>query len=250
MKKKNSVLIFIFHSFLFFKIYSKKDSIGNICPNNDNLIPKKLLMGELPSKKKEKQSKDELNFYFRERNIKINITNNGSKLKLNFVGIEQNKFQSPNFDLKVIYTIKFFDKEKLGIDYIKTIINEEPLYQYSLVKIGNESKGEINWAVDINGTNNQYQIVQLLGEVSYKVIKEIYLYNSFIIKIKKDRTFEFWLILMGYLGSVLLTYIGTFVYIYATMEFGRNTIIGGTGLINSVTSQDIDYNQVTGRTTA
>ena len=47
MKKKNSVLIFIFHSFLFFKIYSKKDSIDNICPNNGNLIPKKLLMEKL-----------------------------------------------------------------------------------------------------------------------------------------------------------------------------------------------------------
>ena len=132
MKKKNSVLIFIFHSFLFFKIYSKKDSMDNICPNNANLIPKKLLIDELISKKKEKQSKDKLNFYFRERNIIINITNNGPKLRLNFVGIEQNKFQSQNSDFKVIYTIKFFDKEKIGIDYIKTIINEEPLYQFSL----------------------------------------------------------------------------------------------------------------------
>ena len=57
MQKKNSVLIFIFHSFLFFKIYSKKDSIGNICQNNDNLIPKKLLIDELPSKKKKNSQK-------------------------------------------------------------------------------------------------------------------------------------------------------------------------------------------------
>ena len=257
MQKKNSVLIFIFHSFLFFKIYLKENLIDNICPNNGNLIPKKLLMDELPSKKKEKQSKDELNFYFRERNININITNNGLKLRLNFIGIEQSKFQSPNSDFKVIYTIKFYDKEKLGLDYIKTIIDEEPLYQYSLVKIGNETKGVINWAVDINGTDNQYQIVQLLGEASYKNIKEIYLYNSLILKItkekekvKKDRTFEFWIILMSYLGIVLITFVGTFVYFYATMNFGRNTIIGGTGLINSVSSQDIENIQRPGRTTA
>ena len=60
---KYSFLIFIFNSFLFFNIFSKEeeDSIANICPNNANLILKTILLNKLPSKGKEKQSKDELN---------------------------------------------------------------------------------------------------------------------------------------------------------------------------------------------
>jgi len=256
---KHSFLIFIFNSFLFFNIFSKEveDSIANICPNNANLILKTILLNKLPSKGKEKQSKDELNYYLRDKNVNINITDNGLKLKTKFAGIEQYKSQNPNSDFKVIYTLSFYNKEKIGIDYIKTILKKEPLYQYTLVKIGNETKGDIDWIVDINGTENQYQIGQLIGEASFKDVKEIYTYNSFTFKFtkeeKNDKTFEFWLILIGYVGIVIITFIGMFVYIYATMNIGRNTLLevsgSGTGLINSVSTQDRESNKEE-RTTA
>ena len=247
---KNTFLTFIFNSFLFFNIFSKEDSIANICSNNANLILKTILMNEeIPLKEKEKQSKDELNYYLKDKNVKINITDNGLKLKLKFAGIEQYKSQNPNFDFKVIYTISFYDKEKIGVDYIKAIIKKDPLYQYSLVKIGNETKGDLDWIIDINGTDNQYQVGQLIGEASFKEVKEIYTYNSFTFKfnkeVKKDKTFEFWLILIGFVGMVIITFIAMFVYIYATMNIGRNTLanISGTGLINSVSTQDKESNR-------
>ena len=246
---KNTFLIFIFNSFLFLNIFSKEDSIVNICQNNDNLILKTLLLKKLPSKEREKQSKDELNYYLRDKNVNISITNNRLKLKLKFVGIEQYKSQNPNSDFKVIYTISFYDKEKIGVDYIKAIIKKEPLYQYSLVKIGNETKGDLDWIVDINGTENQYQVGQLIGEASFKEVKEIYTYNSFTFKftkeVKKDKTFEFWIILIGFVGAVIITFIAMFIYIYATKNIGRNTPtnINGTGLINSVSTQDKESNR-------
>ena len=257
MVNKYSFLILIFNSFLFYKIFSKTNSKLNICLNDANIIFEKILMNEPPSKKEEKQAKDELKYYCKDKNI--NVTRSGLKLNLIFTGISQYKSQSPSSDFKVIYNISFYDKEKLGIDVIKAKIeDEEPLYKYSIVKIGDETKGDIDWEVDINGTDNKYQIVQLIGEASFEDIKEIYVYNSFIFKftkkVKKDRTFEFWLILICFVVIVIITYIGMFVYIYATMSFGRNTLmeanISGSGLINSVSSQDRDSKQQTYRTTA
>ena len=124
------------------------------------------------------------------------------------------------------------------------------------------AKGTINWEVDVkeNGDDNKHQIAQLFAEASFEDIVEIYPYESFIFKYsekqekeKEDRSFEFWLIFGGFMGIIVISFLITYVYIYATMEFGRRTL-----MLNNIPStfdesssdQDRESKQSGSRTTA
>ena len=117
---------------------------------------------------------------------------------MNFTGIYESESGNISPDFKVIYTANFYDKEKLGIDEIKAELQwETPLYNYSIVKIGEETKDKINWVVNINKNEQREQIVQVKAEAILEDNKEVYIYNSFIFKYsekkeknKNDKTLE------------------------------------------------------------
>ena len=68
-----------------------------------------------------------------------------------------------------------------------------------------------------------------------------------------DKTLEFWLIFIGFIGMIILTFGVFFVYFYATIEIGRNTLMLNnisTGFEESLSSQDRETKQNISRTTA
>ena len=131
-----------------------------------------------------------------------------------------------NFQVK--YVAKFYDKEKLNMDSIKTILlDEEFLYENQLTIYG-DNKTQIDWSLQIQENDGKDQIVQIIGYASYEEDEEIFIYDSFTFKYevaKKDRTFEFYLILFSFVGIVIITFGVMYVYIYAKLEIGRRTIM-------------------------
>ena len=131
-----------------------------------------------------------------------------------------------NFQVK--YVAKFYDKEKLNMDSIKTILlDEEFLYENELTVYG-DNKTQIDWSLQIQENDGKDQIVQIIGYASYEDDEEIFIYDSFTFKyevVKKDRTFEFYIILFSFVGIVIITFGVMYVYIYAKLEIGRRTIM-------------------------
>ena len=171
------------------------------------------------------------------------------KLTMNFEGIHQFESEEPNSEFTVNYTANFYNQENDGAF----------LYSYSLVKIGNQTKGKVNWEVDIQKNEQKNQTVEIKAEASFNDIKENFGYDTFIIKYtekeeeKSDKTFEFWMIYFGFLGSIILTFGVMYVYFYATMEIGRNTLMLNNlsaGLDEGSSAQEKDSNEENPRTTA
>ena len=255
-KKLFSYLIFI--SYLTITITFQRCSNFNICPNNINNILERLLTDE-PPQKVQKQIKNNFSFFFKDKNVATKLDE--LKLKMNFTGIQQNESEKVSSDFQVIYTINFYDKEKLGVDDIRAVLKGiEPLYNYSLVKKGDKTKGEINWEINIKENEEKNQIVQLIAEASLNDIKEIYAYNSFVFKYtkekekeKKDKTFEFWLIFYGFTGIIVITFIGMFIYLIITNKVGKNNnnlSNISVGFNESIVSQDQECKLGSLRTTA
>lgn len=256
MKQNNLLLLFLISfSFLFYNINSRRNINNEFCFNEFDFLTEN-------NDQPESQWKNESKYYFKDKNIKY--TFDKQRLKMNFTGIQQFKDGSdPDSNYKVTYKISFYDKEKLGLDSIKAVLEDEKsLYNYTIVKSGKDTKGTINWEVDVkeNGDDNKHQIAQLFAEASFEDIVEIYPYESFIFKYsekqekeKEDRTFEFWLIFGGFMGIIVISFLITYVYIYATMEFGRRTL-----MLNNIPStfdesssdQDRESKQSGSRTTA
>ena len=253
MSKNNFLLFFISISFFLFNVYSKRCNRKDICKNE---------VYSFFQKNSEKSTynniKDEIKYFQKDKIIKIKLDK--LKLHMNFTGIYESESGNISPDFKVIYTANFYDKEKLGIDEIKAELQwETPLYNYSIVKIGEETKDKINWVVNINKNEQREQIVQVKAEAILEDNKEVYIYNSFIFKYsekkeenKNDKTLEFWLIFIGFIGMIILTFGVFFVYFYATIEIGRNTLMLNnisTGLESSLSSQDRETKQNISRTT-
>ena len=168
---------------------------------------------------------------------------------MNFEGIHQFESEEPDSEFTVNYTANFYNQENDGAF----------LYSYSLVKIGNQTKGKVNWEVDIQKNEQKNQTVEIKAEASFNDIKENFGYDTFIIKYnekeeeKSDKTFEFWMIYFGFLGSIILTFGVMYVYFYATMEIGRNTLMLNNlsaGLDEGSSAQEKDSNEENPRTTA
>ena len=254
MHKNNSLLFLITISILILNIDNKRCNQKDNCKNNVYCFFQKNT-----EKNPSGYITDKLKYYQKDKNI----TNSLDKLKLNmnFTGIYESESGSISPDFKVIYTANFYDKEKLGIDEIKAeLLWETPLYNYSLVKIGEETKDKINWIVNIKENNNKEQIVQVVAEALLEDNKEVYIYNSFIFNYSEkkeekntDKTFEFWFIYFGFIGFIIITFGVIFVYFYSTIEIGRNTLMLNnisTGFEESSSSQDRETKQNISRTTA
>ena len=251
MNKNNNSLIFLIIIFcFFFNIYSKRKNSIDICPNKFNFISQK---------DSKPQIKDMLRYYQKNKTIEYNI--DGRKLSMNFTGINQYESENPSSNFQVIYSIKFYDKEKLGIDEIKAPIEcMNPLLYYSLVKVGEETRGKINWEVKVEENNQKNQVAQIVAEASLEDIKEIYIYDSFIFNYTKkdekksvDNTEAFWFIFFALIASITLTFGVMYVYFYATIDIGRDTLRLNnisTGFNESLSSQDIESKPKSSRTTA
>ena len=188
-------------------------------------------------------------FKYFQPNKTIEYSLKESKLTMNFEGIHQFESEEPNSEFTVNYTANFYNQENDGAF----------LYSYSLVKIGNQTKGKVNWEVDIQKNEQKNQTVEIKAEASFNDIKENFGYDTFIIKYtekeeeKSDKTFEFWMIYFGFLGSIILTFGVMYVYFYATMEIGRNTLMLNNlsaGLDEGSSAQEKDSNEENPRTTA
>ena len=216
MNQKNSLLFLIFISFI---------SLGN---------SKSFFSNE---------------FKYFQPNKTIDYSLKESKLTMNFEGIHQFESEEPDSEFTVNYTANFYNQENDGAF----------LYSYSLAKKGNQTKGKVNWEVDIQKNDEKNQTVEIKAEASFNDIKENFGYDTFIIKYtekeeeKSDKTFEFWMIYFGFLGSIILTFGVMYVYFYATMEIGRNTLMLNNlsaGLDEGSSAQEKDSNEENPRTTA
>lgn len=200
--KKSSLIFAIFISLFFIKIDSKK------CQNTENCLDKidETLKKESPTKEKIKQFKDEIKYYLANKTIDIICDN--KKLTMNFNGVEQSKGKDePDADFSVTYLAKFYDKEKLGIDNIQTLLeNEEPIFVSPIVKLGNETKEKIEWEVNIKENEGREQIVQVTAEASLYGNSELFVYDSFTFKYVKDRNLEFWIIFYCMIGMIIIVY--------------------------------------------
>ena len=188
-------------------------------------------------------------FKYIQPNQTIEYSLKGLKLSMNFEGIHQFESEEPDSEFTVNYTANFYNQENDGA----------LLYSYSLAKKGNQTKGKVNWEVDIQKNDEKNQTVEIKAEASFNDIKENFGYDTFIIKYtekeeeKSDKTFEFWMIYFGFLGSIILTFGVMYVYFYATMEIGRNTLMLNNlsaGLDEGSSAQEKDSNEENPRTTA
>ena len=188
-------------------------------------------------------------FKYYQPNKTIEYSLKESKLTMNFEGIHQFESEEPDSEFTVNYTANFYNQENDGA----------LLYSYSLAKKGNQTKGKVNWEVDIQKNDEKNQTVEIKAEASFNDIKENFGYDTFIIKYtekeeeKSDKTFEFWMIYFGFLGSIILTFGVMYVYFYATMEIGRNTLMLNNlsaGLDEGSSAQEKDSNEENPRTTA
>ena len=188
-------------------------------------------------------------FKYFQPNKTIDYSLKESKLTMNFEGIHQFESEEPDSEFTVNYTANFYNQENDGAF----------LYSYSLAKKGNQTKGKVNWEVDIQKNDEKNQTVEIKAEASFNDIKENFGYDTFIIKYtekeeeKSDKTFEFWMIYFGFLGSIILTFGVMYVYFYATMEIGRNTLMLNNlsaGLDEGSSAQEKDSHEENPRTTA
>ena len=186
-------------------------------------------------------------FKYYQTNDTIDYSLKGLKLTMNFEGIHQFESGDPDPDFQVIYTANFYNQENGAV----------LPYNYSFAKTGGEAQGKINLDVEIQKNDQKNQIVQIKAKASFNNTEENFTYKNFTIKYteeeKSDKTFEFWMIYFGFLGSIILTFGVMYVYFYATMEIGRNTLMLNNlsaGLDEGSSAQEKDSNEENPRTTA
>ena len=202
----------------FFIIDTNLKKCGEECPDQI-----KEILDEITEKKNSlAQFKESGNYYFTNKNVKVNRTS--LKLTMNFDGIQT---RTEEKDFNVVYTAKFYDREKLGIYIINDYIQEPSLYNYSIAFSGDEAKKNIDWEVEIQKNDEKYQIVQIDVNANSSAGSEMLAYNSFTFKYgkeKQDRTFEFWLIFGCMNGIVVLTFIAMTIYFACKGELGRPSV--------------------------
>ena len=215
--KKSSIIFSIFISFLFLAINTKK------CRNRE------LNTEQYTEKTDNPQTKESGNkLKYNLSNKKIDYSIDGDKITLNFDGVtNQAKFREPLNEFKVIYIVKFYDKEKLGVDSIQGVIEfEKPLSHSAKVILQDEITEKMSWEVDIEKNDEKDQVVQLVAEASSKDGTERFMYDSFIFHYDSsdNKKFIFWLIYGGMMGIVLLTYCAMHIYIFFKGEDSRPSL--------------------------
>ena len=198
---KKSLLTSILISLFFINIKSKLCQENKICPDNVD----KFKSSNNTINNKHAKLNDNFKYYLSNKNIDFSCDN--KKLTLKFEGVAQNKSQEPKYDFRVIYTARFYDKQKLGVDNIQAVVdNEEPIYILPMIKLGNETKDKVEWEINIKENKNREQIVLVTGEASLNENYQTFFYNSFVVKYVKDRNLEFWIIFCCMVGIILITY--------------------------------------------
>ena len=216
--KKSSLIIFI---------------CMNICFFINEITPHSLESGKCPNKLKDTSSQlgdtgkgyiGNLQYFF--KNKTIEVTQDGKKLTMNFdpIDISKNNEIDVN-DFRIIYTAKFYDKEQIGVDKIQSAdFNEKYLYRYDIMKVGNETRDQMEWELKINDTE-KVQLVQLIGEATYNKKTDYYVYDSFVLKYEQSkRKLEFWIIFGGMVGIIPLTFLCMFIYILIKGQEERPSI--------------------------
>ena len=179
-------------------------------------------------------------------NTKVEYNLNELRLTMNFEGIHQNESDIPDDGFKVKYTANFYNQDN----------SETPIYSRSLDKEGKNTKGRIDWTVDIEKNDQKNQKVKIMGEASYNGVTENFEYDPFYIKYTEeedDKTVAFWVIYFSFIGAIIITFGVMYVYFYATLEIGRDTLMLnnlGSGLNESKADQEKDNKEENTRTTA
>jgi len=179
-------------------------------------------------------------------NTKVEYNLNELRLTMNFEGIHQNESDIPDDGFKVKYTANFYNQDN----------SETPIYSRSLDKEGKNTKGRIDWTVDIEKNDQKNQTVKIMGEASYNGDTENFEYDPFYIKYTEeedDKTVAFWVIYFSFIGAIIITFGVMYVYFYATLEIGRDTLMLnnlGSGLNESKADQEKDNKEENTRTTA
>ena len=163
-----------------------------------------------------------------DRNISYTIKN--SKIKMSFNAIQECKSGCTyHDDFTIKYFASFYDSKKIGDKTIRNIIvDEEPLYQYNITKYYNKGENRIEWEEEMKEVDKE-QLLQIIGYASYDENEEMFVYQAFVIVIDDnstvDNTTEFLIILLSFIGIIVITFIGMYVYIYAKIEIGRRTLM-------------------------
>ena len=183
-------------------------------------------------------------YYQKNKTVEYNL--NELRLTMNFEGIHQNESDIPDDGFKVKYTANFYNQEN----------SETPIYSRSMDKKGKDTKGRIDWTVDIEKNDQKNQTVIIMGEASYNGVTENFEYDPFYIKYTEeedDKTVAFWVIYFSFIGAIIITFGVMYVYFYATLEIGRDTLMLnnlGSGLNESKADQEKDNKEENTRTTA
>ena len=206
--KKSAIICSILISFFFISINSKRCNGIDKCPDQFEETTKNM------------QAKDiKANLKYSLANKKIDFSVDGKKLTMNFNSILNKNtlgtLGNPFDELKIIYIVRIYDKEKLGIDNLQAILeNEKPLTRHAIVKLSDEITPNISWEVEIDDNENKDQIVQLIAEASSIDGTERFMYDSFIFNCGEDKHQDlFWIILAAMVGVILLTYVCLTLYI-------------------------------------
>ena len=172
--------------------------------NQKNSLLFLMLISFISSSNSKRFSLNELKYYQKNKTIEYSL--NELKLTMNFEGIHESESGEPNSNFTVDYTANFYNQENDG-----TL-----LYSDSLTKIGEETKGKINWVVDIQKNDQKDQKVEIKAKASLNGNNtENFNYDTFVIKYTVDKTLEFWGIYCGYIGAIIITFGVMYVYFYA-----------------------------------
>ena len=190
---------------------------------------------------------NEFKYILNNKTIVYNL--NELKLTMNFEGIHQFDGEDPKSNFTVNYTANFYNQE---------ISEKTFLYSFTLNKIGEETKGRIEWIVNVEKNDQNNQIVLIKAEASYNDDKENIEYDPFTIKYTEkeeedDKTVAFWVIYFSFIGAIIITFGVMYVYFYATLEIGRDTLMLNnlnSGLNESKADQEKDNKEENTRTTA
>ena len=176
-------------------------------------------------------TESEPTYYYLDPDRNVTYELNNYDLNMNFNGVREcDKDCTFHDNFEVNYIIRFYDNSKFGTKKINNIIvNEKPLYEYSLTKKGKEeTKERVNWKVKIKKFDEKEQLVQIVGYGSLDGNEESFVYGTLKIhyeQILNDRSFEFWIIFGSFIAIIIITYIAMYVYIYAKLEIGRRTLM-------------------------
>ena len=228
-KRENEKQIFMIQlnaGFHYIVVNVMKNNYNNV--NNESYILKYRIADSYPTD------------FFLDKEREISFDLNEYKLMMNFNGVREcEKSCTFHDDFTVNYVVKFYDYNKFEDKVIRNIIlDEKELYSYNLTKKGeDQTKDEVNWEVKIQKYDEKNQLVQIVAYANYEDNEEIFVYNTFKIKYEKktkDRTFEFWIILISFVAAIIITFVAMYVYIYAKIEIGRRTLMLNTPNISMI----------------